>query len=169
MAAPDFAAAGVSERCGDCDHDLRIHPARPGVMPGAAAVLVAGSAAVILLLGVVHLVYTFRGARLHPRDPALRARMAEVSPRISGETTMWKAWVGFNASHSYGAILFGLVYGYLALAHAHFLFRSTFLLAVGVLLLAGYAFLGKAYWFSIPFRGVTLALALFLAGWAAAA
>jgi hypothetical protein len=27
---------------------------------------------------------------------------------------MWKAWVGFNASHSYGAILFGLVYGYLA-------------------------------------------------------
>jgi hypothetical protein len=30
--------------------------------------------------------------------------MEEVSPVIARETTMWKAWVGFNG---YGAILFG--------------------------------------------------------------
>src|SRR5215475_4625391 len=99
--------------------------------------LVTASAAIILLLGVVHLRYTFLGGKLFPRDAALTARMKEVSPFLTRETTMWKAWVGFNASHSYGAILFGLVYGYLALAQSSLLFRSPFLLLVGLLLLAG--------------------------------
>jgi hypothetical protein len=128
-----------------------------------AASLVAASAAIILFLGIVHLLYTFSGSKLDPRDAALKSRMAEVSPVISRDTTMWKAWVGFNASHSYGAILFGLVYGYLALIHGAFLLQSSFLLCVGVLLLAGYVFLGKVYWFSVPFRGIVLASALYSA------
>jgi len=139
-------------------------------MNALAPSLIAASAAIILLLGLIHLLYTFRGTQLHPRDAALQARLKEVSPIITRETTMWKAWVGINASHSYGAILFGLVYGYLALAHASFLIQSTFLLLLGLLLLAGYAFLGKVYWFSVPFRGIVLSTALYVAalivGWA---
>jgi hypothetical protein len=123
--------------------------------------LIAGSAAIIMLLGLVHLLYTFCGPKLLPRDRDLKARMEEVSPVITRETTMWKAWVGFNASHSYGAILFGSVYGYLSLVHGAFLFRSTFLLSLGLLLLGGYAFLGKRYWFSVPFRGILLATVLY--------
>ena len=130
--------------------------------------LIAGSAAIILLLGLVHLFYTFRGPKLHPRDPELRARLEAVSPVITRETTMWKAWIGFNASHSYGAILFGAVYGYLALFHPGFLFLSAYLLLVGALLLGGYVFLAKRYWFSVPFRGILLAAALYLAGVVAA-
>jgi hypothetical protein len=136
-------------------------------MAFAAAVagyFVAASAAVIFTLGALHLLYTFKGTRLHPRDPALATRMLEVSPRISQETTMWRAWVGFNASHSYGALLFGLVYGYLALAHRDFLFDSAFLLAIGAVFLAGYVFLGKRYWFSVPYRGVLLATAFYVVG-----
>ena len=132
-------------------------------MKAFASLLIAASAAIILLLGLVHLLYTFRGTKLHPRDAALQARLKEVSPIITHETTMWNAWIGFNASHSYGAILFGLVYGYLALAHASFLFQSTFLLLLGLLLLAGYVFLGKVYWFSVPFRGIVLSTALYVA------
>ena len=125
--------------------------------------LVAASAGIILALGLAHLLYTFRGSSFHPRDAALATRMMEVSPRITRETTMWKCWIGFNASHSYGAILFGLVYGYLALAESALLFRSTFLSALGMLTLAGYVFLGKRYWFSVPFRGIVLATALYIA------
>jgi hypothetical protein len=139
-------------------------------MNALAPSLIAASAAIILLLGLIHLAYTFSGTKLHPRDAALQARLKEVSPIITRETTMWKAWIGFNASHSYGAILFGLVYGYLALAHSSFLFQSAFLLLLGLLLLAGYAFLGKVYWFSVPFRGIVLSTALYVAalivGWA---
>jgi len=134
-----------------------------------APYLMAGSAAIPLLLGLLHLLYTFHGPMLRPRDPALQEQMAAVSPVITRQTTMWKAWIGFNASHSYGAILFGGVYGYLALAHAAFLFASPFLLLLGLALLAGYVFLGWRYWFSVPFRGIVLATALYCAalaiGW----
>jgi hypothetical protein len=128
-----------------------------------ASILLAASAGIILLLGSLHLWITFRGNKMFPRDAALEAQMRVVSPVISRETTMWKVWIGFNASHSFGGMLFGLVYGYLALAHGAFLFQSTFLLAVGLLLLAGLLYLGKVYWFRVPFRGIALATALYVA------
>ncbi len=128
-----------------------------------ASILMAACSAIFLLLGSAHLLYTFRGTKLHPRDAALMAKMQEVSPVLTRETTMWKAWIGFNASHSYGAQLFGLVYGYLAVLHPAFLFQSTFLLVLGMVVLAAYAFLGKQYWFSIPYRGILAAMALYIA------
>ena len=131
-------------------------------MSTLAPSLIAGSAAIIMLLGLIHLLYTFHGPKLLPRDRDLQTRMQDVSPVITRETTMWKAWVGFNASHSGGAILFGAVYGYLALAHGAFLFQSTFLLSLGLLMLCGYAFLGKRYWFSVPFRGILLAAVFYV-------
>src|SRR6266852_7022843 len=121
-------------------------------MSTIAPSLVAASAAIILLLGLMHLLYTFYGPKLLPRDPELQTRMQQVSPVITRQTTMWKAWVGFNASHSYGLILFGAMYCYLALAHSDFLFQSVFLLSLGLILLFGYAFLAKKYFFRIPLR-----------------
>ena len=79
----------------------------------APIILMTLSALVLSTLGVLHLIYTFHGPKLTPRDPDLQARMAEVHPVITRQTTMWRAWVGFNASHSMGAILFGLIYGYI--------------------------------------------------------
>jgi hypothetical protein len=135
-----------------------------------APLLLAASAAIILALGVLHLLYTFRGPKLLPRDADLQARMSEVSPVITRETTMWKCWVGFNASHSLGAMLFGAVFGYLALWQGALFFQSFYLQWLGLLTLASYVFLGKRYWFSIPFRGIVLATTLFVlalvANWA---
>jgi hypothetical protein len=76
----------------------------------AARILMVLSASIIFALGVVHLVYTFWGPNLTPRDPALQVSMSQISPVITNETTMWRCWVGFNASHSMGLILFGLVF-----------------------------------------------------------
>jgi hypothetical protein len=101
----------------------------------AATILMVLSASIIFTLGVVHLVYTFWGPKLTPRDPALQISMSQISPVIVKETTMWRAWVGFNASHSMGLILFGLVFGFLALAHDQLLFQSPFLLVVGLAML----------------------------------
>src|SRR5262245_61580050 len=67
--------------------------------------LMAASAAVIFLLGALHLFYTFTGNKFHPRDAELRTRLEQVAPVISRQTTMWKVWVGCNASHSYGLLL----------------------------------------------------------------
>jgi hypothetical protein len=125
-------------------------------------ILIAISAGIILLLGSAHLAYTFYGPKLTPRDPQLIEQMKRVSPIITKETDMWKCWIGFNASHSLCAILFGLVYGYLAISHSEFLLASWFLLVTGLGLLASLAVLGKLYWFSIPFRGITIAFAVYL-------
>jgi hypothetical protein len=104
----------------------------------AARILMVLSASIVLTLGVSHLAYTFSGPNLTPRDPALQVSMSQVSPVITKETTMWRCWVGFNASHSMGLILFGLVFGYLALAHGQLLFQSPFLLVVGLAMLGGF-------------------------------
>ena len=122
------------------------------------------SAGIIFVLGTIHLMYTFRGSRLTPREPELRKSMERVSPVISEQTTMWKAWVGFNASHSMGAMLFGLVYGYLSVFETRLLFESAFLTTVGLVMLVGLFMLGRRYWFSIPFAGITLSLLCYLAG-----
>ena len=76
---------------------------------------------------------------------------------------MWRAWVGFNASHSMGAMLFGLVFGFLALAHGELLFRSRFL-GVGLAMLGGFVVVGKVYWFSAPLTGISISLACYVAG-----
>ena len=127
-----------------------------------AKVLMIFSASIILTLGILHLVYTFWGPKLRPRDPALQVSMSKISPVISKETTMWRAWVGFNASHSMGAILFGLIYGYLAIAQSQLLFQSPFLLIVGLAMLVGLFALGKIYWFSVPFTGISISLVCYV-------
>jgi hypothetical protein len=133
-------------------------------MPALASAFFSASAAIALLLGSLHLLYTYRGKKLHPRDAALAKRMQEVSPIISRQTTIWRAGVGFHASHSLGAIFFGVLYLYLALVASHFLFGSKFLLGLGFVYLAAMVVLAKLYWFSIPFRGIALATSLYAAG-----
>ena len=115
------------------------------------------------MLGVSHLVFTFWGPMLTPSDPALQISMSQIAPVITNETTMWRCWVGFNASHSLGLILFGLVFGYLALAHGQLLFRSPFLLIVGLAMLGGFVVLSKVYFFSAPLRDISISLACYVA------
>lgn len=126
--------------------------------------LVAGSAAIIGLLGAGHLLLTLRGPKLLPRDRSLVEEMARVSPVITGRTTIWKMWMGFNVSHSMGALLFGLTYGYLALVRADVLFQSPFLQVVGLAMLGGFVILARAYWFVTPLAGSAVSLTLYVLG-----
>jgi hypothetical protein len=98
-----------------------------------------------------------------PRDPALQISMSQIAPVLTKETTMWRCWVGFNVSHSMGLILFGLVFGFLALAHGKLLFQSPFLLVVGLAMLGGVVVLCKVYFFSAPLRAISISLAFYVA------
>lgn len=133
-------------------------------MPDVAPLLVAASAAIVLVLGLLHLTFTFRGTRLHPRDAGAMHAMQQSALRITRETTVWRAWIGFNASHSFGLMLFGAIYGCLALLEPAVLFGSIFLRPIGLALLLGYVVLARLYFFSVPFRGVVLATMLYIAG-----
>lgn len=128
------------------------------------ASLLVASATVIGLLGCIHLLYTFYGSSLHPRDDATFQAMQKSHPVITRQTTVWRATKGFNASHSLGLILFALVFGYLAGWHLDFLQQSGFLLSVGMACLLAYLVLAWKYWFSVPLYGISLASVLFAAG-----
>lgn len=131
-----------------------------------ASALIAASAFVLGALGSIHLLYTFRGNKLAPRDPAVRRAMEGATYVLTRETTVWRATKGFNASHSLGMMAIAIVYGHLALWRPAVLADSPFLQVLGMGLLLGYLALARRYFFSIPLRGVALACLLYAAGWA---
>ena len=132
-----------------------------------AQTLIAASAAIVFAMGTGHLLLTFFSRAFSPRDSALEERMKSVSTIFNKRMQMWNSWVGFNASHSMGPMLFGLVYGYLALEHSEMLLQSEFLLVLGAVTLGFYVFLAVRFWFYAPLTGVSVALACYLAGLAA--
>lgn len=129
--------------------------------------LIQASALIIGMLGAAHLLFTFVGPRLRPRDRSLPARMDASHLVLTEETTVWRAWIGFNASHSLGALLFAGVYALLADRHPAVLFGDPLLLGFGAGLLSALLWLAWRYWFRVPMAGIALALLLYLAGWAA--
>ncbi|HRI80283.1 MAG TPA: hypothetical protein PLR06_12180, partial [Cyclobacteriaceae bacterium] len=87
--------------------------------------------------------------------------MRNTSPILTKSTTMWKAWMGFNASHSLGAMYFGIINFVLVLGFFEVYQSSILLQLVNWLTLAFYLYLGKKYWFRIPFTGILMATICF--------
>ena len=72
-----------------------------------APALLIVSASIFGLLGIAHGWYTFRDSqnphRLVPGSRTVLEAMKATDLRLSrGGTTMWKAWLGFNYSHTLG-------------------------------------------------------------------
>ena len=133
----------------------------------SSILLVLGSA-IVGLLGLMHLVYTFRTDAFEPWDKELSARMRQVHIVLTPDTTIWNAWIGFNASHGLGAVLFGAVYSHLALFHYDYLISSWFLVILSLSVLVGYVVLARLYWFSRPLIGIAVAAMLFAVAYATA-
>jgi hypothetical protein len=124
---------------------------------------------VFVLMGLLHALYTYldidRPRRLVPQDPAVARAMAESNLRLSGTgTTMWRAWVGFNFSHSLGVVLFGavcigagLILGTIVL--------PAWILFVFVVIALLYFVMGLLYWFRIPVAGIAVAGVCLLVAW----
>lgn len=127
-------------------------------------ILISASAAIGLFAGTLHLHATFFSPDFKPQDPELEARMKEVSPNFTSQTTMWKAWIGFNAILSLGLMLFGLLYGYLAIFQFDLLQQSLFLLLVGVIFLASLVVLFKRFTFYLPVMIFSISLVLYVVG-----
>jgi len=131
-------------------------------------VLISLSAAICLFAGTLHLHGSFFGPDLRPKDAGLQARMMEVPLNISDHTTVWRAWIGFNAVLSLGLMLFGLLYGYLAIFSLQLLANSPFLLALGLVFLASLVVIWKRYTYYLPTLIFALSLVLYAAGAASA-
>ena len=122
-----------------------------------------------VVLGLAHAAATPRtpaqARGLSPRDPAVRDAMAHDSVLLTRRTTLWLAWVGFNLSHSLGAILFGAVLVLIGRSSASFEAQARVFLPLAVLVSATYLILGVRYWFRTPIIGISLATVCFLVSW----
>jgi hypothetical protein len=100
--------------------------------------------------------------KFEARDSQLTAEMTRVSPILTSQMSMWNAWIGFNVSHSLGAISFGLVYIIIALENYEYLKTSValnvLLLIVPLILLI----LAVKYWFKRPRNGILIGFGLIL-------
>jgi hypothetical protein len=119
-------------------------------------------ASVLGILGVVHIIYTFFTDKFSVYDLSVLNGMKSTSPRISKDTTVWDAWVGFNASHSLGLILFAVVYIPLTVNHIDLVKGSIWFSSIPVVFTVSYLFLAYRYWFKIPLIGVSLSLICFI-------
>jgi hypothetical protein len=126
-------------------------------------ILIAFGAAVLGLLGTIHIVYTFFTKKFEARDAATSAAMKATSPVLTQGTSLWNAWIGFNASHGLGLVLFGTTYLFLAVGHMSLLRDSPALTWLPVVGGAAYLALARRYWFLTPFIGVAIATVCFLA------
>jgi hypothetical protein len=118
---------------------------------------------IYLVLGALHLFYTFFTTKFDPRNKDVIEEMKNTSPRLTNETTLWKTWIGFNASHSTGAIFFGSINAILAIEYFPVI-ENSFLISLLTICTSGfYLWLGKKYWFSIPFTGILIATCCFIA------
>lgn len=113
-------------------------------------------------LGFFHLFLTFKSNKFEARDKNVTLLMKCISPKITSETSMWQAWVGFNASHSIGAMLIAAFYVPLAIFHMDVISGSWWFSSLGVIVGFSYLFLAKKYWFRTPFLGILISTICFV-------
>ncbi len=123
-------------------------------------ILIASS--IFLILGTMHLIYTFFTNKFLARDSETTQKMKETSPILTKETTVWNAWIGFNASHSTGAIFIGLINILLVTQHFEVYQNSFNILLLDICTGIFYLFLAKKYWFKIPLIGILIATSCFI-------
>jgi len=129
------------------------------------AILLIFGGSVFGVLGGLHAIYTLldlrNPRRLVPVDPSVAHAMANSALRLSGgRTDMWRAWIGFNFSHSLGLLLLATL--------AIWAGCRIRMLPVAALTLVGciYLLLALLYWFRIPTIGVAIGTGCFAAAWA---
>jgi hypothetical protein len=115
---------------------------------------------IFLWLGSIHMIFTFRGTKFFPRNLDVKDAMEKTYPTLTKETTMWKAWVGFNASHSMGAIFFGMMN--LVLIQSSLYRETLFIGIVNIIFVLIFLFLAIKYWFRIPLIGISIATVCFV-------
>lgn len=119
-------------------------------------------AAIIGILGTLHLHRLIFTNSFSPRNIRVMDAMKGDSPLLTEETSMWNGWIGFNASHSLGSMSFAAFYILLASSHMDVLHDTKAFNLLAVLTGASYLYLARKYWFRIPFTGILIATLCFL-------
>jgi hypothetical protein len=123
-----------------------------------------------VLLGIAHALATpltpAEAKGLSPRDPAFREAMSKETVLLTRRTNLWLAWVGFNLSHSLGAVLFGAMVLLIGRSPASYQAQAPCFAPLAVVVSGLYLALGLRYWFRTPIVGIALSGLCYATSWA---
>jgi hypothetical protein len=127
-----------------------------------AQILLTAAGTIILLMGTGHMALTLRDVwkptAFTPTDESVRLAMQGAQLRFNRRLNLWEAWLGFNLSHSMGAMMFGGALLFAAQFHLDAFLESTVLQTVAVLIPILYLVVGIRFWFWGPVLGVSVVL-----------
>lgn len=122
-----------------------------------------------LVLGIAHAALTPLAPTdqkgLSPSDPELPSAMARSRVRLTKRTDMWRAWVGFNLSHSLGATAFGAFVLVIGMDSVVFAQHAAVGVPLSLLVSASYLCLAIKYWFRTPIIACALSFGCFVTSW----
>jgi hypothetical protein len=123
-----------------------------------------------VFLGTAHAVFTPLKANdrkpLSPRDPELIGAMTRAHVLLTRRVDLWSTWIGFNLSHSLGAVLFGVFVLVIGRSAESFAAQAAICVPLATAIATTYVVIGLNYWFNRPNTGIAISLACFLASWA---
>lgn len=138
-------------------------------MPELSRYLFLLGAVPFMVLGAMHAWHTptrlDEKKGLSPRDEGVARAMATTTPRLTARTDLWRAWVGFNYSHSLGAVLFGAFVLLIGRSAESFALEATFAVPLALAISLVYLVLALKYWFRTPAIGVGLSVGCFVLSW----
>ena len=135
------------------------------------SILVIIGAGIVVFLGVAHAIFTLQssptGGPMTPTDPTVRMAMQRtgglgLAPDI--ETSLFRAWTGFNLSHSLGAIASGLLVALPAITDFDAALDRPWWVVLALVLPPLYLLLSIRYWFAKPTRAIAVATVLITVG-----
>lgn len=119
-----------------------------------------------VVLGIAHALATpltlEESKGLSPRDLAYRQSMAEQTVLLTRRTNLWLTWVGFNLSHSLGAVLFGVVVLLVGRSPAAFAANWPAFVPLAIVVSGVYLAIGLRYWFRTPIVGIIISNTCFV-------
>jgi hypothetical protein len=123
-------------------------------------------ASIFLILGVFHGGLTLQDltnpSTFTPLDVELREAMQRSSIAIHPQANLWRAWLGFNLSHSLGLVMFGGTFLNIGLFHFSVFNQNLYLQICALLISITYLLMSLKFWFYKPVIGSGLALICFM-------
>lgn len=119
-----------------------------------------------LILGIAHALATpltpEESKGLSPRDPEYRQGMVEQTVLMTRRTNLWLTWVGFNLSHSLGAVLLGVVVLLVGRSPATFTANWPAFVPLAIVVSGAYLAIALRYWFRTPMIGILISCVCFV-------
>jgi hypothetical protein len=139
-------------------------------MPDLSRAFFLFGAVPFLVLGTLHALATptrtTERKGLSPRDQGVAEAMSRTTPRLTARTDLWRAWVGFNFSHSLGAVLFGLFVVLVGRSTESYALNAAIAAPLALLVALCYLAIGLKYWFRTPIIGIATSTGAFFLAWA---